>query len=626
MLQNIRDNLQGVMAKVIIGIIIVPFAAFGIESLLTGSGSNDALTINGEDVGEFEVQQAIQLQRRQAMSRMGDDVDFSRLDEDTLRKPALESLIQRRVMLQKAEESDLYISEQTLDNLIVQVEDFQADGQFSPALYENLLRSSGMTPKYYKSLIKSDLLISQLSSPIAQGGFITDKELQLASHFTEQKRDIRFLTLPISDIENSISVTAEEVQQYYEDNEAGFYSEESVSIEYLDVQRSDFYQPVDESEIRSLYEQELADLDISIQRRVSHILIELDGDTSIQDATEKLNEIKSRLAKGEEFGELANQLSEDVGSRKSGGDLGFSSGETFPEEFEAALKSMALNDVSEPIETEAGLHLVKLTETQKNEPPSFEESKARIQEDIQKVASESAYVEKVEQLADLTFNSDNLVEPAEDLELSVKQSALFAKNGGEGILSNSLVIAAAFGSEVLKERNNSEVIELSEYHVLVLRIKEHKPAALKPLSDVKQVVEQSVKVLKAKEKLAERSEELLALLQKGGNIQKMANENNLRWQVTPSATRNSGGVDRQIISRAFELPVPGEGKQSIDVVNLRNGDVALVSISKVKDGDEKDMVDTQREGMKSYLGRTDGYTAFGLYQKNARKTAKVDIL
>ncbi len=625
MLQNIRDNLQGVMAKVVIGIIIVPFAAFGLESLLSGGGSSEVVTINGEEVGEFEVQQAIQLHRRQLMSRMGENVDFSKLDENTLRKPALESLIGRRVMLQKAEAADLHVSDQTLDELIVQLEQFQVDGQFSSVLYENLLRSSGMTPQYYKSLLKRDLLIAQLSSPIAQGGFITAKELQLASRFTEEKRDIRFLTLPIADIEGSVVVSDEEIQQYYDDNQSKFYSEESVSIEYLEVKRSDFYLDVEESEIRAQYDQELSQLDVPVQRRVSHILIELD-ETSLEDATAKLKQIKERLLQGEDFSGLAKELSEDIGSSKNGGDLGFSQGDTFPEEFERALESMAVNDVSEPIETDAGLHLVQLTDIQKSTPPSFEDSKARILEEIQKVAAEGAYIEKVEQLADITFNSDNLAEPAEDLELPLNNSDFFTKRGGEGLLSNARVIGAAYSAEVLKNSSNSELLELNEDHTLVLRIKEHKPASLKPLEQVKQSVERSVQLKKAKAQLASQAEELLALLQKGGNIQKLANENGLRWQVTPSATRNSGGVDRQIITRAFELPVPGEGKQALDRVNLRNGDVVLLSISKVKEGSESDMPDTQRDGMKSYLGRTDGYSAFDVYQKNARKTAEVEIL
>lgn len=625
MLQNIRNNLQGVMAKVVIGIIIVPFAAFGIESLLTGSGNNEAITINGEDVSEFEVQQAIQLQRRKMMSRMGDNVDFSKLDEDTLRKPAIDGLIDRRVMLQKAESNDLYISDQTLDEMIVELEQFQVDGEFSPALYENLLRSSGMTPKYYKSLVRRDLLISQFSSSIAQGGFITAKELQLASKFTEQKRDIRFLTLPIADIEGSISVSDEEIQQFYKDNESRFYSDETVSIEYIEVKRSDFYSDIDEGEIQAQYDQEIGELELASQRRVSHILIELD-DTSMEDATTRLQQIKTRIIQGEKFAELAKELSDDIGSSKSGGDLGFSQGETFPEEFERALESMAVNDVSEPIKTDAGLHLIQLTEIQESEAPSFADSKSRIKEELQKVAAEGAYIEKVEQLADIAFNSDNLNEPAEDLELTLNNSDFFARRGGEGLLANARVIAAAYSSDVLKDGNNSEMLELSEDHTLVLRVKEHKPASLKPLEMVKQDIEKGVRIEKAKAQLASQAESLLLMLQKGGNIQKLANENGLRWQVTPSATRNSGGVDRQIITRAFELPAPGDGKQSIDRVDLRNGDVVLLSISKVKEGKEGDMPEAQREGMKSYLGRSDGYSAFDVYQKNARKTAEVEVL
>jgi peptidyl-prolyl cis-trans isomerase D len=628
MLQNIRDNLQGVMAKVIIGIIIVPFAAFGIDSLLGGSGSQDAIIINGEDVSESEVQQAIQLQKRQLLSQMGEDIDYTKLEDNLLRKPAMEALIQQKVLLQQAESEKFHVSEQQLDKLILQVEDFQENGQFSPALYENLLRSNGMTPLYYKKLLKKELLIGDFSSAYSRGGFITDKELELAGRFIEQKRDIRYLTIPIKSIEENVTVSDDEIQTYYEDNSQQFFSDESVVLEYIEIKRSDFYEPVDEKEIRAQYEAEISAMeDAGANRRIAHILVQIDDDTSEAEARKKISDIKQKIAEGEDFAQLAKEFSEDVGSKNNGGDLGFSRGDVFPEAIEEAITELEVNGITEAIKTDAGLHLVKLTAIQKSSLPSYEESRERILVEIQKSSSEIDYVAKVEQLADLSFNSPDLTGPAKELGVALETSEELTRGGAqEGLFSDSRLISAAYSNEVLTNRHNSELIELSDEHAVVLRIKQHNPSELQPLEAVKEEVVAKVKLRKAKDIIAEKSQKLLAELQAGANIQILANKNNLQWQVTPSAIRNSGGVDRQVLERAFELPVPGEAKQSIDMLTLNNGNVVLLSVSNVKDGKLSDMEAEQRESMKTYLGRNDGYQAFDLYQKAITDKAEVKVL
>ncbi len=626
MLQNIRDNMQGTMAKVIIGIIIVPFAAFGIDSLLTSGGSEEAATVNGEEISEYELRQAIELRKRQMLSRMGENVDFSQLDDNLLRKPALENLIQKQLMLQKTEQAGLGVSDAQLDDVIMQIEDFQVEGQFSPTLFQNLIRSSGMTPQYYKDLLRSELLISQLSSPMTQGGFVTQKQVELTSRFTEQKRDLRYLTIPIDKVQADITVTDEELQTYYEEHSSQFYSEEKLSVEYIEIKRSDYYEGVTEEQIRTQYEQEISELESAEQRRASHILIEVEGDITEEKAREKLQDIKSRLDQGADFAELAKNESDDIGSKKGGGDLGFSGGKTFPDEFEAALASLSLNQVSEIVETDAGLHLIKLTDLKENEPPSYEENRDRIELQIQKTASEDKYVEKVEQLADISFNSENLADPASELGMQIKTSDFFPRRGGIGLFANQRLVTIAFSDEVLKEGNNSELVEMSDEHSVVLRRKEHKTAALQAFADVKDKVEKALRQHKASLVLEEKADTLMAQLREGTIIQELANSNKLIWQVTSSATRNSGGVDRQILNRAFEMPVPGEDKQSLDQVTLSNGDLVLLSVSRVRDGSVDDLIDNQEDMMKSYLGRSNGYTALDTFQKALVKKADIDLL
>lgn len=625
MLQNIRDNMQGTMAKVIIGIIIVPFAAFGIDSLLSGSGSKDVAEVNGEEISEVELQRAIQLEKRQMLSRMGDKVDYAQLEDSKLRGPAMKSLVQRELMLQQAKADDLFVSDLILNRVITETSEFQKDGKFSQGVFEAMLRGAGFTPAYYKELLSTEFTIKHLASPYTAGGFVTQADLATASRYINQTRDIRYLTLSAEKIRNAVDVSQEDLQAYYDAHQDDFYSEEKVDIAYLEVNRSDFYQPVDESEIKAVYEKELKDFDKQTRRRVSHILIEIDDDTTEVQAKEKLKGLQIRLKNGEDFAKLAKEKSEDIGTKANGGDLGYTTGDSFPEPFETALLDLKVNEVSEPVKTEAGLHLIKLTDIDEKQPPSYADSKKRIEESLQKIAAEEAYVAQIEKLADLTFNAADLAEPALELGLQVKTTGLFTRNAGVGIAKNELVRSAAFSEEVLQQGNNSEVIEISDSQVLVLRAKQHLPSALQSLDQVAKQVEQRVRNEKAKQVLTDDARNVIAALKGGKSIEAVASAQSLEWQAKPGAKRNGGDVPWQVLQKAFDLPRPGANQRAVDSVERSNGDVVVVVVANVKDG-EPDADKNQIQNMKRFMDRNDGMASFEAFQKYTREKADVEIL
>lgn len=626
MLQNIRDNAQGTMAKVIIAIIIIPFALFGIEGLFGSGGADEVATINGEEVSELELRQAIELQRRRVAAQMGDDINYDLLEEDRLRQPALDTLIDQRVLLQAAGNADMLIPDAVLDQYITRSEDFQEDGKFSPQKYEILLRSNGFTPKYYKQLVRSELLVQQLASAYTQGGFLTPAEQGIIASLMYQTRDIRYLTLPMQQYSEAITVGEDEIADYYSSHEDQFYSEESVAINYIEVKKSDFFKDVTEQQIETVYEREVAEFVANEERRVAHILVKAGDVRSDEEALAKAQKLRERVMAGEPFAEVAKAESEDLGTRMDGGDLGFASPDSFPDSFARELLSLEPGAVSEPVKTDSGYHIIKLIELRGNTPPTLEERRSAIRVALQNQSAEADFVAKTEALADMSFNAADLAAPAEKLGLEVKTSAYFSRQSGQGIAENDKLRALAFSPEVLVDGHNSELLELSADHMVVLRVKDHKPAALRTLDEVRGDIVQLVRREKAAEAIALDQQAILAEIRAGRSIEEVAKAHSLQWTAKPRSKRSGGGVQPQILQKAFALPRPAAEQRSVDSLALFNGDVVIMEVSNVRDGKPADMSDMEKNAMLRYLSSNEGQELFIMYQKALRDRADIEIL
>ena len=254
MLQNIRNNIQGTAAKVIIAIIVVPFAFFGIDSLFSGGSQTPAAVVNGEKISQAELQQALAMQKRRLINMMGDKLEPSMLDDAVLRKPALDSLIKQQLLLQAAEDAGIEISDQQLNITIASMPQFQEDGRFSQERYQQVLRLQGYNSALFKQLLRSDLLIQQLSASVAASAFVTERELDEAIAYIHESRDFQTVTVPLEKYRKSITLTDEELKSYYEENGARFQSEPKVKVSYLELKEEQFYEPVSEQQVVAEYE------------------------------------------------------------------------------------------------------------------------------------------------------------------------------------------------------------------------------------------------------------------------------------------------------------------------------------------------------------------------------------
>lgn len=627
MLQKIRDNSQGTIAKIVIAIIIVPFALFGIDSLVGGGGPATIATVGGEDITELHLQQEIYLQKRRLLNQMGDNADYSLLDDNVLRAPALENLINKQLLVQAAAERGVTVSPAVVDETILAMPSFQQDGQFSAQLYENILRTNGYSPGLFKKVISEDMLIAHLNNGIGASDFVTEKELDDLAKIIAQKRSFRYLTIPVAGFAEGVAISDQEVETYFEENAENFQTEEKVKLAYIELKRSDFYKDVSEEALRAAYDEEMESFSAQEERRVSHILYEItdqrDEEQSLllaQKALEKINQ-------GASFEELAREQSEDIGSAEQGGDLGFTAGDTFPPAFEEALAELSEGGVSEPIVTEAGVHVIKATEVKLAEKPDFESYKPVLTERLQAVTAEEDLLNTVENLRDIVFNSEDLNGPAEELSLTVQHSDWVGRNTKEGVLADNRIITAAFSEDVLKSGNNSDVFELTKDHFLVVRVEEHQPVSQKPLESVKDEISQILLSKTVADLAMKKALDIESAIKNGVELEKAAEENGYEWHLETDAMRNKLTLNLELLRAVFEMPAPA-GADSLQTgrVTLSNNDIAVVKLDSIVAGSLDQFSKPEKENIRKQLQENMSKQDIAGFVESVRQQSEVKVM
>ncbi len=602
MLQDIRSNIQGTAAKIIIGLIVISFSIFGIESILLGGGSNSVAEVNGEAISPQEVQQVVQTRQRQLLQMMGDNIDPSLLDDQRLQAEAIQSLIQQRVLIQAAQGEKMVVPEPVLGEIIASMPQFQINGQFSPEAYRSVLASNGYSPAMFKQSLANDLLVNQLRSGIAGSDFVTPGEMALSARFNAEQRDLRYLIIPMDEYLVDDSVSEGDVAAYYEAQADEFMTAESVDVTYLELTPEAFFVPVSEDDLQAEYELAIQDYQYATERRVSHILFEPRDGESDEDLNARVAVVQTALAAGEAFEELAKVHSDDIGSASFGGDLGYTTGDAFPEAMEEAIEVLEVDVVSEAIETEAGLHLVKVTEVREGSAPALAEMREQLERQVQERQAAGELVSAVERLRDLSFNAEDLAGPAGTMELELQQRDGITRDTSDELFSNALVQAALYSDDVLQGGHNSEVIELSGDHYVVLRIRQHNTPERLPLESVAAEIESRIALERAREGVSSAAQSALEKLRAGEGVEAVATAAGYEWQVELGAGRSSLSVPRSVLNRAFRLPTPAAGESEFDFVIDAAGDALVFEVAKVTPGELAVMPEAARNGLRRQLG------------------------
>ena len=615
MLDNFRSNMRG-MATFIVVIIGGIFAFSGTGSLfVSGSGGEAALLVNDEPVSALRVQQVLSTERQRILAD-NENLDPALLDDELIRPQVIQQLIARKVLAQSAASQGLGVSSKTVGELIVATEGFQSNGQFDQDLFQYAIRNQGYTSATFVEMIKEDLLIQQFLQGLSNTNFVTQAEMASLAEFTEQARDYYYLSLPMQPIKDAISISDQQIADYYAANQAQYQTEEQVTVEAIELSADQLMaeQTVTEEQVQARFDQEAASVSTAVNRQAAHILLS-------EPSAETLQEIQAKLDAGEDFAALAKQYSEDFGSSDLGGDLGFTSGDTFPEAFETALAALEIGQVSAPVVTDAGTHFVKLLDTQRQSFELAAES-MRIKQDLLRESATNLLVEKLEMLKELSFNSETLAEVAAELGLQAQVTEPFSRAGGNGVAAYPAVARAAFSPEVLEDQYASEVLDLGDDRYVVIKLQEFFPARQKELAEVKTAVSDTLVAELAQQQLAAQGAELLAKVEAGESIESVAKSAGLDWQVGQAVKRATRSVNDEVKAAVFQLPVPNE-KPINQGFYSRNGDYILASLTAVTPGDASKMSAEQKASLVYTVQSVNSSREVEAYQKSLLADAEV---
>jgi len=622
MLQNIRDNSQGWIAKTIIGVIIVLMALTGFDAIMSAANNNqDAAEVNGESVSKDELNRAVDMQRRQLAQQLGSQFDASLLDDKLLREGALKALIDRKLLLQSAGDAGFGFSRQALDQLILLTPEFQQDGKFDPDRFDQVIRQMSYSRQQFRTLLEQEMLIGQLRAGLAGSGFVTDQEVRRFAALERQTRD--FATLAIKARPEQIEVSEQQVKAYYDEHASEFMTAEQVLIEYVELKKEAFFDQVEVSdeELQAEYEKEIANL--GEQRRAAHILLETGDKLSDEQAKAKLEELRQRIEKGEDFAALAKEFSSDLGSSANGGDLGFAAAGVYDPSFETALFALKVGELSAPVKSEFGWHLIRLEDVQAAEVPTLASLRPQLEHDLKAQQVEQRFVEVSKQLEDAAFESADLAQPAQELGLEVKQAAPFGREGGEGIAANRQVLQAAFSPEVLTDGANSSVLELDPDTVVVLRVKEHRKPEQQPLEQLAERLRERIRQEQAAAAAKVRGEALLADL-RAGKTPVIQAESGEAWQVTEAASRSQENVDPQVLQALFRMPRPEAADQpGFAGLSLGNGDYLVLRLNGVSSS-EADLSAEELAMYRRFLASRSGQQDFLAFQRQLQTEAQIE--
>jgi len=593
MLRSFRDNIKGRTGKVILALIIIPFVGFGAFDLLTGGGgAAEILEVNGLTADEVALAQELQLTRNSLISRMGEDVNYEELTVEKLSPIAREAILQRLLLEDTGQSLNMGIPDALVDQSIISDEAFQVDGKFSSEQMTQLLAANGFDLSMLKQKTRSGMLDRQFQAGIARSSFSVEPDVSLLQAINGEKRTVDLLQLNRADYESRIEVSPEEVQAYYDNHSEMFVTEFAVDAEYVSLSVDDFRPEISEAQIAEEYARQSDLFDPVESRQVSHILFEVTSAQSEEAAIVKATQAKSRIENGETFADLARELSEDSGSAEDGGDLGFSERDgSFPPAFENVMFEIGTGEVSEPVLTDSGVHLIRVGQIESSTMQSLPELRARIIDQLQLSAATRRFVEVSESLADMVFNADDLTDSAKSLGLELRSISRLTRSGesldGQEVdaLFNNRVLNVLYSDEVLQEGLNSEMIELSEDQRLVVRVaKSHPPRAL-TLEEAKPRIRKILLSEKLSSELEAVANAITAAVESGEGFAKAAADHSTKLASDLVLQRNSQDMDPAVMASIFMLPRSSAG-EPVHRATDRNGNVTLFQLKSVADDED----------------------------------------
>lgn len=654
MLQSLRDKSSSWIAKVILALLLIPFAFFGVEQYLQQRVDTYAARVSTppawwtsapdwgpfkwwvwkhEDIGVDEFRTRFEQQREQQRAAAGEAFDARAFESADNKRAVLDRLIDERVMRMNAARSGIVISDAEVREAIQAQPEFQVDGKFDAQRYQLALQATNppRTPRQFEQLVRDTLQQTQVPARLSESSFATASELDRMLALLGEKRDISYVQLPASAPDTG-PVTGAEMQKWYREHAAEYRAPESSSIEYVELNAATMPVPqADEAELRRRYDAEKARFAATEQRQASHILIAVDpkADAATQKGAEQKATVLANQAKspGVDFAALARANSDDPGSKASGGDLGFvEKGAGLAKPFEDAVFSMQSGQISAPIKTEFGYHIIKLGEIKTGQQLPFEQVRDQLAQEQAEADREKAFNDQAGRLVDLVYKNPTALEPAaREMNLPVQKLGPFPRGAGTGLAANPAIQRAAFSETLVQDGTVSDPIEIAPNHTVLIRVVDHKPERTQLLAEVRDRIVAAVRADRSRKASAAAADAFLARVAKGETLDAVAASQGLQAIAVPAVQRGAPIPAPEANEAVFAVAKPAPGKVSTGKADLPDGSHVVFAVGKVEPGSKDALPAAQREQMRSQMAQMKGIDAAQAYVNAVRKRMKVEV-
>ncbi|MBU2114289.1 MAG: SurA N-terminal domain-containing protein [Gammaproteobacteria bacterium] len=598
MLEKIREGSQGVIAKSILGLVILTFALAGVGSYLSTPAELNVAEVNGETISRADFDQAFQNERARLQQQFGEM--YATLSADTaymtnFRNEVLERLISEKLEQQLAKKLGLRVSDDQVRDAIRGMTEFQIDGNFNNDRYLALLRQAGFQPDQFRELIRTQMTRNQLLRGVVGSEFATAAEMQMLMKLQQQQRDIAYLRFKAADFADKVELTESLLQDYYTTHLAEFETEQKVAVEYIEISSallaSDV--PVTAEEVDAYYQANKARYSREERRQVAHIMLESEQDDA--EVKAQAEALLAQINAGADFAQLAKEQSADTFSAENGGVLDWlAAGDMDPAFEQAAFALAQQGDLSGVVKSAYGYHIIKLVALEPEQVKPLTEVAEEIAQRIKEERASTAFYDLQQRLAEVSFEvPDTLEEAAEVTKLKVVTTPLFSRTEATEPLAAPAVLNKIFDASFIAEGLNSELIELDKEHAIVVRVKEQLPARTQSLDEVKVQVEAAVTAQQSALLAKAQAEQVLTTAMQTG-LAAQAEQLGLTLENSAATPRFGGLLDGQIRAKAFAMARPQVEQSSIELVELSNGDAALVTVTAVQDAELAPVTDTTR--------------------------------
>ena len=620
-----RAGAQGIAAKILVGLIVFVLAVFGFGSIGLFSGSEPVVaTVNGDDI----TQRALDLEtsRQQSLYRgQYGDVPDELLETVVNRRVVLDQLVNQTLLGQSAADMGLSMDP---DAVLARIRaSFAAAGGYDDALYRRRLAELGYTPATFQATRTAEELRSQVDAAYRETAFVTARELRRTAGVQLQRRDIAWLLFDVGRLAEDVAVEEAAIEERYGTHLDDYMTEERFDFDYVRLSRDRLDADIEiaEEDVELAYRDEVAGLE-EPRRQAAHILLET-TERSVAEARARLDAARQEILDGTGFEDLARTLSEDPATAPDGGDLGASGKGVFPAAFEAALWALEPGEVSEPVETEFGVHLIKLIAIATTEVPSLAERRDEILADLRRDEVQRRFDEARREMDTIAFEQgDSLEGLVETFDLVIESEPGLTRNSVEGPLADRAVRDEWFSDEVLIEGFNSRAVQEGDDSILVARLNNRHPATERPLDEVREQIRDTLKHLQAIEDADAAAFDSLTSLAGGETPAAVATRFGVEWRTADGVQLTTSDVDPEILRAAFEMTAPAPGDREAEVATLADGSRALVLLSNVSLGDYAAVTEADRATLATSLGQLNAERDYAALLMSLRLDAAIDAI